>query len=183
VRVCGFKGCRAAGAARRRWWSRGGTNPEAEAGLGGPRGACCIGPAAVKAGTAGTGGLFTIVDGVIGPRTLGPPLHVYHAEDECLYVIAGHLLVQAGGSGRTWARAVSPGCPGSSRTPSLMGSDSPVHILGVIVSGGVGEMFAERAAYLTQPQGPPDPERPRAPGPPRPPGRPADRRSDGRSRA
>jgi hypothetical protein len=44
-----------------------------------------------------------------------------------------------------------------------MGSDSPVHILGVIVSGGVEEMFAERAAYLTQPQGPPDPERPRAP--------------------
>ena len=117
---------------------------------------------AIKAGAADTGGLFTLVEGVIGPRTPGPPLHVHGGEDECLYVIDGHLLVQLGEE----RHDLGPGCfawlPRQIPHAFANGSASPVHILGVIVPGGVEEMFAEQAAYFAQLQGPPDTERLRA---------------------
>jgi quercetin dioxygenase-like cupin family protein len=117
---------------------------------------------AIKAGAADTGGLFTFVEGVMGPRTPGPPLHVHHAEDECLYVIDDHLLVQLGRE----RHDLGPGCfawlPRQIPHAFANGSARPVHILGVIVPGGVEEMFAEQAAYLAQLQGPPDMERLRA---------------------
>ena len=50
----------------------------------------------IKAGAADTAGLLTFCDEVLGPRTAGPALHVHDDTDECLYVIDGHLLVQAG---------------------------------------------------------------------------------------
>jgi quercetin dioxygenase-like cupin family protein len=117
---------------------------------------------AIKAGAADTGGLFTFVEGVIGARTPGPPLHVHHGEDECLYVIDGHLLVQLGEQ----RHDLAPGCfawlPRQIPHAFANGSDSPVRILGVIVPGGAEEMFAELAAYVAQLQGPPDMERLRA---------------------
>ncbi len=116
----------------------------------------------IKAGAADTGGLFTFVDGVIGPRTPGPPLHVHHAEDECLYVIDGHLLVQLGEE----RHDLGPGCfawlPRQIPHAFANGSDSPVHILGVIAPAGIEKMFAEQASYLAHLQGPPDPEQLRA---------------------
>lgn len=73
----------------------------------------------VKAGAADTGGLFTFCEDVMAPRTPGPALHVHEEEDECFYVLDGHLLVQVGEE----RHDLGPGCfawlpPGSSRTPS-----------------------------------------------------------------
>ncbi|HEY2638295.1 MAG TPA: hypothetical protein VGI66_00220, partial [Streptosporangiaceae bacterium] len=47
---------------------------------------------AIKAGAADTGGAMTAVEGVLGPWTSGPPLHVHDREDECIYVVEGQLL-------------------------------------------------------------------------------------------
>jgi mannose-6-phosphate isomerase-like protein (cupin superfamily) len=114
---------------------------------------------AIKAGAADTAGLFTFVDGVMAARTPGPPLHVHQAEDECLYVVDGHLLVQLGEE----QHDLGPGCFAwlPRRVPHAFanGSDRPVHILSVITPGGIEEMFAEQAAYLAELKGPPDLER------------------------
>lgn len=114
---------------------------------------------AIKAGAADTGGLFTFVEAEMPARTPGPPLHVHHAEDECLYVVDGHLLVQLGEE----RHDLGPGCLAwlPRQVPHAFGngSDSPVHLIAVIVPGGIEEMFAQQAAYLAGLQGPPDPER------------------------
>jgi mannose-6-phosphate isomerase-like protein (cupin superfamily) len=114
---------------------------------------------AIKAGAADTGGLLTFCDGVVGPRTAGPPLHVHHEADEFLYVSDGHLLVQAGQE----RHDLGPGCfawlPRQVPHTYANVSDSPVHMAGGAVPGGIEEFFAAQAAYFAQLQGPPDPER------------------------
>lgn len=60
----------------------------------------------IKAGAADTGGLFTFCEDVMTPRTPGPPLHVHDEEDECFYVLDGHLLVQVGEE----RHDLGPGC-------------------------------------------------------------------------
>jgi hypothetical protein len=37
----------------------------------------------IKAGAADTGGLLMVSEGVLGPRTPGPPLHLHEDTDEC----------------------------------------------------------------------------------------------------
>jgi len=113
---------------------------------------------AIKAGAADTGGLLTFCDGVVGPQTPGPPLHVHHEADEFFYVIDGHLLVQAGEE----RHDLGPGCFAwlPRQTPHTYAnvSDSPVHMVGGAVPGGMEEFFAAQGAYFARLQGPPDPE-------------------------
>jgi quercetin dioxygenase-like cupin family protein len=113
----------------------------------------------IKAGAADTGGLFTFCEEVVGPRTPGGPLHVHYQEDEFVYVIDGHLLVQLGQE----RHDLGPGCfawlPRQVPHGFANVSDSPVHIIGAIVPGGIEEYFAAQSAYLAQLAGPPDPER------------------------
>ena len=113
----------------------------------------------IKAGAADTGGRLTFSDGVLGPRTPGPPLHVHHGDDEFLYVIDGHLLVQVGEQ----RHDLGPGCfawlPRQVPHTFANVSASPVHLVGGAVPGGIEEFFAAQSAYFAQLQGPPDPER------------------------
>ena len=113
----------------------------------------------IKAGAAETGGLFTFCEEVMGPRTPGPPLHVHDEADECFYVIDGHLLVQLGEE----RHDLGPGCfawlPRQVPHTFANASDSPVHVVGAVVPGGMEEYFAAQSAYFAQLQGPPDPER------------------------
>jgi quercetin dioxygenase-like cupin family protein len=113
----------------------------------------------IKAGAAETGGLFTFCEEVMGPRTPGPPLHVHDESDECFYVIEGHLLVQLGEE----RHDLGPGCfawlPRQVPHTFANASDSPVHVVGAVVPGGMEEYFAAQSAYLAQLQGSPDPER------------------------
>ena len=64
------------------------------------------------------------------PRTPGPPLHVHDEDDECLYVIDGHLLVQVGEE----RHDLGPGCfawlPRQVPHTFANVSDSPVHLVG-----------------------------------------------------
>ncbi len=48
------------------------------------------GPTLIKAHTATTGGSFTLVENVIGPKQ-GPPRHVHRREDEMWYVLEGNF--------------------------------------------------------------------------------------------
>jgi quercetin 2,3-dioxygenase len=113
----------------------------------------------IKAGAADTGGLFTFCDGVLGPRTSGPALHVHDETDECFYVIDGHLLVQVGEE----RHDLGPGCfawlPRQFPHAFANVSDSPVRFVGAVVPGGIEEFWAAQGAYFAQLQGPPDPER------------------------
>ena len=93
------------------------------------------------------------------PRTPGPPLHVHDEEDECFYVLDGHLLVQVGEE----RHDLGPGCfawlPRQFPHTFANVSDSPVHLVGAIVPGGIEEVFGALGAYFAQLQGPPDPGR------------------------
>ena len=114
---------------------------------------------AIKAGAADTGGLFTFCEEVMPPRTPGPALHVHHGDDEFLYVIDGHLLVQVGQE----RHDLGPGCfawlPRQVPHAFANVSASPVHLVGGAAPGGIEEFFAAQGAYFAQLQGPPDPER------------------------
>jgi mannose-6-phosphate isomerase-like protein (cupin superfamily) len=110
----------------------------------------------VKAGAADTGGLLTVTEGVLGPGTPGPPLHLHEDSDECFYVVEGRLLLQVGED----RHEVGPGCfawvPRQVPHTFANVSAGPVRLLGIAVPGGIEELFAEQAAYFARLQGPPD---------------------------
>ena len=111
---------------------------------------------AIKAAAADTGGLLTVSEGVLGPRTPGPPLHLHHDADECLYVVEGHLLIQVGAE----RHDLGPGCFAwlPRQVPHTFANVSarPVHLVGAAVPGGIEDFFAEQSAYFARLQGPPD---------------------------
>ena len=84
------------------------------------------------------------------PRTPGPPLHVHEEEDECFYVLDGHLLVQVGEE----RHDLGPGCfawlPRQFPHTFANVSDSPVHLVGAIAPGGIEEILAALGAYFAQ---------------------------------
>ncbi len=53
------------------------------------------GPSTIKATTLSTGGTFTLVEIVIGPKQ-GPPKHLHRREDEMWYVLEGGFRFIAG---------------------------------------------------------------------------------------
>jgi mannose-6-phosphate isomerase-like protein (cupin superfamily) len=110
----------------------------------------------VKAEAADTGGLLTVSEGVLGPGTPGPPLHLHEDSDECFYVVEGRLLLQVGED----RHELGPGCfawvPRQVPHTFANVSASPVRLLGIAVPGGIEELFAEQSAYFARLQGPPD---------------------------
>ena len=98
----------------------------------------------IKAGAADTGGLLTLSEGVLGPRTPGPPLHIHQDADECFYVVEGHLLIQVGEE----RHDLGPGCfawlPRQVPHTFANVSASPVHLVGAAVPGGIEEFSPSR---------------------------------------
>jgi mannose-6-phosphate isomerase-like protein (cupin superfamily) len=113
----------------------------------------------IKAGAADTGGLLTVSDGVLGPRTAGPTLHVHDESDECFYVVQGRLLIQVGEQRHELGAGCFAWLPRQVPHTFANVSDDPVHIVGIVVPGGIEEFFAAQGAYFAQLQGPPDPQR------------------------
>jgi mannose-6-phosphate isomerase-like protein (cupin superfamily) len=111
----------------------------------------------IKAGAADTGGAMTVVAGALGPWELGPPLHVHDHADECMYVLAGQLLVQIGQDIHTLEAGSFAWLP--RRTPHTFANagPAPVRMFGVTSPGGIEEFFAAQSTYLASVHGPPDP--------------------------
>jgi len=112
----------------------------------------------IKAGAADTGGLLTVADGVLGPRTAGPTLHVHYESDECFYVVQGRLLIQVGDERHELGAGCFAWLPRQVPHTFANISDSPVHVVGMVVPGGIEEFFAAQGAYFAQLQGQKDPE-------------------------
>jgi mannose-6-phosphate isomerase-like protein (cupin superfamily) len=115
-------------------------------------------PWRVLAGGERTGGLVTIGDARIPPRTPGPGRHVHSREDEAIYVTSGILTVEVGSQ----RHQAGPGSliwlpRGIPHTFANLTSE-PVCTVGVITPSGLENLFAEIAAYLTGLAGPPDPQ-------------------------
>ena len=115
-------------------------------------------PWRIVAGGERTGGLVTIGDAHMPPRTPGPGRHTHSREDEAIYVTSGLLTVDVGGQ----RHQVGPGSliwlPHGIPHTFANRSDQPVRTVGVITPSGLENMFAEIAAYLAALTGPPDPD-------------------------
>jgi mannose-6-phosphate isomerase-like protein (cupin superfamily) len=115
-------------------------------------------PWRVLAGGDRTGGLVTIGDAHVPPRTPGPGRHIHSREDEALYVTSGILTVEVGSQ----RHQAGPGSliwlpRGIPHTFANL-SDEPVRTVGVITPPGLENMFAEITAYIAALTGPPDPQ-------------------------
>jgi mannose-6-phosphate isomerase-like protein (cupin superfamily) len=111
----------------------------------------------IKAGAADTGGAMTAVEGVLGAWAPGPPLHVHDAEDECIYVVEGRLLVQIGEELHQLGAGSFAWLPRGTPHTFANAGPSPVRMFGVTVPGGIEEFFAAQSAYLASVHGSPDP--------------------------
>jgi mannose-6-phosphate isomerase-like protein (cupin superfamily) len=115
-------------------------------------------PWRVVAGGERTGGLVTLGDARMPPRTPGPGRHSHSREDEAIYVTSGVLTVEVGEQ----RHQVGPGSliwlpRGIPHTFANL-SDEPVWAVGVITPSGLEKMFAEIAAHVAALTGPPDPQ-------------------------
>jgi mannose-6-phosphate isomerase-like protein (cupin superfamily) len=111
---------------------------------------------AIKAGAADTGGAMTAVDGVLGPWASGPPLHAHDGLDECLYVVAGLLLVQMGEEQYQLDAGSFAWIPRHTPHTFANAGPSPARLFGVTIAGGIETFFAAESAYLASVHGPPD---------------------------
>jgi quercetin dioxygenase-like cupin family protein len=104
-----------------------------------------------------TGGLLSACEFTLGPWESGPVLHRHTEVDEAFYLVAGKLeaqlddqRVQAAAGGFLWV-------PRGTAHSFANAGPEPVQVLALALPGGVEELFAEQAAYLSSVQGPPDP--------------------------
>lgn len=117
------------------------------------------GPWLTRVAGVDTGGVVTIGEAQMPPKSPGPSLHVHSNEDEVGLVVEGVLTVQLGdechevqAGGIAW---LPRGIPHAFANLS----DNPTRVIGLIVPSGLEAMFAEQAEYFASLQGPPDPAR------------------------
>ena len=110
-----------------------------------------------KALASDTGGLLSAFEVTLGPWESGPVLHTHTGVDEAFYVVAGKLeaqlddrRVQAGAGGFLWV-------PRGTAHSFANAGPEPVQVLALALPGGIEELFAEQAAYLSSVQGRPTP--------------------------
>jgi mannose-6-phosphate isomerase-like protein (cupin superfamily) len=110
-----------------------------------------------KALAGDTGGLVSICEFTLGAWASGPVLHRHATVDEAFSVVAGTLeaqlddqRVQVAAGGFLWVPR------GTAHSFANAGPD-PVQVLALALPGGVEELLAEQAAYLSSVPGPPDP--------------------------
>jgi mannose-6-phosphate isomerase-like protein (cupin superfamily) len=110
-----------------------------------------------KALASDTGGLLSVCEFTLGAWKSGPVLRMHTGVDEAFYVVAGKLeaqlddrRVQAGAGGFLWV-------PRGTAHSFASAGPEPVQVLALALPGGVEELFAEQAAYLSSVQGRPMP--------------------------
>ena len=126
-------------------------------------GVCRSGPArgawATRLGGADTGGLVTVGEARMPPKSPGPSLHLHSNEDELALVVEGVLTVQVGVERHEVSAGGIAWLPRGVPHAFANLSDKVTHVVGVIVPSGLEAMFADQADYFSSLQGPPDPAR------------------------
>jgi mannose-6-phosphate isomerase-like protein (cupin superfamily) len=93
----------------------------------------------LKASAAATGGAITVYETTIEQ---GPPLHVHEHEDECLYLLEGHLSIRCGT--QSWDAD-----PGSfvflprGEAHCFSSSQGPAKVILMAVPAGIEHYFGE----------------------------------------
>ncbi len=112
------------------------------------------GPTIVAADTLSTGGSFTFLENVIGPKQ-GPPRHVHRREDEMWYVLDGHFRFVAGDRVFDAPEGAFVFVPRGTEHCFQNLEDRPSRILVMFTPSGMERFFEEHALL---PAGPVDPE-------------------------
>jgi len=104
--------------------------------------------AAVRAGSAQTGGLHTVVEHVLPPGRIAMPLHRHERETETTYVLEGTLSVQLG---KRVFQAGAGSCivkPAGVFHTYWNEDERPARFLDVISPGGLEAFYEEIAAAI-----------------------------------
>lgn len=112
------------------------------------------GPTIIKAGTAETGGTFTLLENHVPPRQ-GPPLHVHAREDEMWYVLDGHFRFRADDELLDAPAGSFVFVPRGTHHCFQNIGDETARILVMFTPSGMERFFEEHAAL---PPGPVDPD-------------------------
>lgn len=79
------------------------------------------------------------------------------ATDEAFYVLAGTLEAQLNGDRVQAAAGSFVWVPRGTAHAFANAGPQPLHVLSIVVPGGIEALFAEQAAHFASSQGPPDP--------------------------
>lgn len=110
-----------------------------------------------KASAADTDGAVSVCEFPLGPWESGPVLHKHDDVDEGFYVVAGTLEAQLGDQ-RVQAEAGSfVWVPRGTAHAFANGGPDQLHVLSMVLPGGIETLFAEQAAYFSGLDGPADP--------------------------
>lgn len=112
---------------------------------------------AFKATAADTRGALSVCEFSLGPWESGPVLHKHDATDEGFFVVAGVLEAQIGDERLQAPSGSFVWVPGGVPHAFANGGPESLHVLALVVPGGIEELFAEQAAYFSSLDGPPDP--------------------------
>ena len=113
------------------------------------------GPTTITADTGRTGGAFTFLENVIGPRQ-GPPRHVHRREDEMWYVLDGNFRFIADDRVFDAPEGAFVFVPRGTAHCFQNLEDRPSRILVMFTPSGMERFFEEHAVL---PPGDVDPER------------------------
>ncbi len=113
------------------------------------------GPTLIKARTETTGGSFTLVENIIGPKQ-GPPRHIHRREDEMWYVLDGNFRFIAGERIFEAPEGSFVFVPRGTEHCFQNLEDRPSKILVMFTPSGMERFFEEHAEL---PPGPVDPLR------------------------
>ena len=109
--------------------------------------------AEVKASTADTGGMYTLLE-ITAPAGLQTPLHVHYREDEGFYVLDGSVTIEVGDETVELGAGQHAFGPRNIPHRFTVGPDG-AHMIWVLTPGGFDEFVDEVSAAADTPTVPP----------------------------
>jgi quercetin dioxygenase-like cupin family protein len=95
----------------------------------------------IRIGDSDTGGILTVLESVVAPKT-ATPLH-YHAADEMFLIMSGRLRLICGGKAQDLAAGSSAVVPGGAHHGFVNLSGEPVRMLAIFSPGGMEQLFIQ----------------------------------------
>lgn len=112
----------------------------------------------VKVSAADTAGRLTVLEGLLGPRHIGPPAHIHAGHDETFVVLAGRMRFRL-------AQGFHNAVPGETIFASrglahgfANPGDDPTRYVAILSPSGYERYFEQVAAHLARHGAMPEPE-------------------------